>query len=198
MAKIAVDCDGVLANFTQSFIAAANHIWPGRVSPDYVQTSWHDIGGLTADEILKVWERIRGTRNWWLELNPYPDSIHALQRFLYAHPGHEVYIVTSREETVGFPVAWQTDRWLKACGVHASHSYLGVFPINPSHKKAGLYRLADFDFSVDDRGDTVEQCDRTQMDHTACLLSRTWNADAKVNNRVNNLEEFFNRVVTES
>lgn len=196
MAKIAVDCDGVLANFIKSFTEEANYIWPGRFKPDYHlhHAQWDFTPGvLSKPETNQVWRRINATPNWWLRLDAFSENVGALMTFLQGHHSHDVYIVTSRAETVGMTVAKQTATWLAACGVQEHQNYLAIVPIDNSNNKADFYRIGCFDMSVDDKTETVEQCDQLP-DHHAYLLDQPWNQDANVKRRIKSLDKFFDDV----
>lgn len=193
MAKIAVDCDGVLAAFDEAFKDVANRMWPGRVREDYVNQHWNDLGGLDKDEQRQVWDRIKATPDWWLTVDAYTENVGAMAIFLHQHRGHDIWIVTSRAVTVGNTVAYQTYLWLRACGVDPVHNYLGVLPVDNWHDKKKIYKYAQIEYSVDDKTETVEDCD-TLPDHKAFLLDRPWNQDAKVKRRVSNLTAFFGAI----
>lgn len=193
MAKISVDADGVICDFGRAFNEEANRIWPGKVPPGYVNTHWDDLGGLTNDEQSQVWERIKASPNWWMGLQAYSENVAALEQFLEAHSGHDVYIVTSRTPTLGMSVAYQTEQWLHACGVRPHANYLGVIATDYPSEKARLYKATGMAYSVDDKGDTVAACDK-RKGHSAFLLNRPWNQEAKVRRRVNGLAEFFKAV----
>lgn len=201
MAKIAIDCDGVLANFIKAFTEEANKIWPGRFKPDYWQShsQWNFPPELlSSKETNQVWERIKATPNWWMRLDAHADSVGALAIFFWTHRYNDVYIVTSRVETVGASIAFQTDTWIRACGVQPCHNHLGIVGIPNSDNKAMFYRISGMEFSIDDKSETVEMCD-AELDpkkHKAFLLDRPWNQDAKVKNRVKTVEEYLKRIVS--
>lgn len=201
MAKIAIDCDGVLANFIKAFAEEANHVWPGRFSnPGEYAASGHkawnfDPAVLSHDDVKVVWKRIIATPNWWLTLDAFTDSVGALAVWLWTHRGHDLWIVTARTPTIGAGVAWQTNQWLRACGVDAVHNYLGVF-LAEGDDKGDVYKYSGIEYSLDDRGDTVEACDALLPDrhHKAFLLDRPWNQDAKVRRRVKSVREYLEAI----
>jgi hypothetical protein len=192
--KIALDVDGVLANFTDAFAEMANRIWPNKVPKGYVNSHWHDLGGLTSEEQHIVWDRIVATPNWWLIVNAYTSGVGALAVFCHMHNGHDIYLVTSRTPTVGGTVPWQTDMWLRACGVEAGHNYIGVIESPQPSAKRAIYKALEIVMSIDDKGSTVEECD-SLAGHQAYLLDRPWNQDAKVKHRLNSVDEFLRQVV---
>ncbi len=194
MAKIGIDCDGVLANFGHAWNHMVNTIWPGRVPPQYNAKDWDDYYDLSEDEVDLVWRRIKGTPNWWLSLDAYSDSIAALAHFLIKASDHDIQIVTSRATVIGLPTAKQTEIWLDACGVRAHHNYLGVLVVPDSNEKWRIYLSGGFDYSIDDKGMTIEQCDMIHpalSNHQAFLLDRPWNQSATVRNRIASVKEFL-------
>lgn len=190
MAKIAIDCDGVLAIFIKGFFETANTIWPGRLDINYQNKSWDDVQGLNVKEVEQVWAKIQATQDWWLTLNAYTENVGALAIFLHTHTKQDIWICTSRVPTIGSTIAYQTYIWIRACGVDPIHNYLGVVPVEHWHNKKKFYKYAGIEFSIDDKKETVEDCD-TLQGHTAFLLDRPWNQDANVKHRVSNLTEFF-------
>lgn len=193
MAKVAIDCDGVLANFQVAFFKEANRIWPGRVDLDYEPSGWNDLGGLSGAEISRVWRNIVATPNWWLYAPALRENMAEFQVFLRTQRYHDVYIVTSRTPTKGMSVAKQTAIWLDQCDVEPNLNYLGVIVADNPPDKRRIYEAAGFGYSVDDKGTTVEECD-TLEGHQAFLLDAPWNQEAKVKRRIKSLSEFFSAI----
>lgn len=193
MAKIAIDADGVLADFNDAFTDAVNELWPKRIERGYEPVDWNYGGRLNEKELDKVWEFIRGIPNFWLTLRPYHLNVAQLAGFMHTTRDHDVYIVTSRVQTKGFTVAKQTSMWLHSCGVFELHNYLAVFPVENSNYKHKIYDYADIEYSVDDKKETVELCDKLE-NHKAFLLDRPWNQDANVKRRIKSLKEFFDAI----
>ncbi len=197
MAKIAIDCDGVLANFTESYVEFANKLYPGRVPPDFVPTDWEMNGKFTKAEDAKIWAKIINTENFWLGLSAYYENVGALAHFLIEQTNHDIYIVTSRAVTEGMTVAKQTEWWLRSCGIAPVHNYLGVLPVDSSNDKWRLYMAGGFDYSIDDKAETVEQCDMIHprlSNHKAYLLDQPWNQHANVKRRVKTLDAFLKEI----
>lgn len=194
MARIAIDCDGVLACFTDGAIEIINTLWPGRIPDGYSPPDWYfsDVG-MTSADWNRVFERIKATSNWWLYLRAYNDSITALQTFFITHTNQDIYIVTSRVPTAGMTVTQQTERWIRSCGVTPLMNYLGVIVAPHPERKAELYDALDFDYSIDDKAETVEQCDAL-ANHRAFLLNRSWNTEAQVKHRVNSVLDFLKHI----
>lgn len=193
MAKIAVDCDGVLADFNSGFIELVRRVFPGRLPRDYVPTTWDYNGLLTPQEMDRVWDEMKKQENWWLSLNPYMDNVGALATFMHTRTKMDVHIVTARTKGSGLTVAKQTSMWLNGCGVFSSINYLSVITGCESDEKAHIYQILGVEYSIDDKQETVEQCQRLEG-HKAALLDRPWNQDAKVSWRVKSVQEFLDNV----
>lgn len=193
MAKIAIDVDGVLAKFHRGFLMEANRIWPGKVHIYHEPRSWDDFDGLNSEQLSQVWDKIKATPDWWLTVDAFTENVGALAIFLWTQKNHDIYIVTSRTETEGHSVAWQTNKWLEACGIAPVANYLGVIVAPNSDDKAAIYEKLGIEFSIDDKAETVEQCQ--QRGQAAFVLDRPWNAEANLRNRVRNLKEFLDKAV---
>lgn len=194
MAKIGIDCDGVLANFIRAFVAEVNRIWPGRLPADFEPDDWDMKGsGLTGADIKLVWERIKGTQNWWLQADAYSDNVGDLAMWFNTHYGNEVWVVTSRAETLGFGVAHQTKMWLDACGVLPQHNYFGVIVVPDKDDKIDILSRLDIRWMIDDHAETIESMDRFPY-MRAALLDRPWNQHADVKWRVKSVGEYLAKV----
>jgi 5'(3')-deoxyribonucleotidase len=191
--KIAIDCDGVICDFVQGFVDTTNKLWPGRLKDGYEPSVWDFSDTMKKDEVNRVFEQIKRTPNWFLKLEPYSENVTALARFFVERKGEDVWLVTSRFPTYGMTVAKQTAMWLEFCGVSPIHNYLGVIPVANSDEKQLVYAAMGVEYSVDDKAETVEQCEAIPG-HKAFLLDRPWNQEAKVERRIKNLEQFFRQV----
>lgn len=197
MSKIAIDCDGVLADFNEAFMSVANRLYPGRFPPNYQPKDWNYEGKITPKEQEKIWRVIQGTQNFWLGLFPYESQVGDLAHWLVKTKNHEVYIVTSRQPTSGMCVAKQTEMWVDSCGIRSIHNHLGIIVVPDSNEKWKLYQSGGFEWSIDDKPETVEQCDMIHpqlYNHRAFLMERPWNGNAKVQRRVKSVGEFLRRI----
>jgi 5'(3')-deoxyribonucleotidase len=193
MAKIAVDADGVLADFDEGFIEIVNKMFPGRIPANYVHHDWDYSEVLAKDEVGKVFSRIRHHNNWWLGLSPLGSSVTDLASWLISNSGHDVYVCTARFPTVGMTVAKQTEWWLKSCGLTPVNNFLGIIVVADSTLKIDVYRATGIEYSIDDKAETVEACDALPG-HKAYLLDQPWNRTAKVKRRVKAVAEFLREV----
>ena len=196
MAKVAIDVDGVLADFTKAFIGAVNSIWPARLKPDFVPTDWDwTNSGLTHGEISKVWWKIKKTSNWWLGLDAYSDNVGALAMWMASRTDHDIWLCTSRAVVAGLTCAKQTDIWVQSCGLRPVNNFMGIITVTNGNKKSMVYEAAEIEWSIDDKWETVIDCGLIgSFEHKAYLLNQTWNKDASVYRRVNTLEDFLLKV----
>lgn len=192
MSRIAIDCDGVLADFNGAALKIARRLFPGKYPADFVPQEWDWWG----NDASAVWAEIDKTTNWWLTLGAYQQEVHDFVKFLMqSKTSHEVWIVTARHNIPGsLSVAKQTELWWKTVCDGSNHaSYVGVIDVLASNQKAELYRDIEIAYSVDDKGETVEECD-TVGGHKAFLLNRPWNQHVKVRNRIDNLAQMFDTI----
>jgi hypothetical protein len=187
MAKIAIDCDGVIANFTRAVNALMG------LPEDYEPTDWNWTGKLTKADMKSVFNRIQQTTNFWMGLEPYRDNVRQMARWLGYNVGHDVWVMTSRAETVGLSTAKQTEIWLEMCGIKGYENHLGVVTVPYSEDKVDICSRLNIDWIVDDKTETIESMDRFPYLHAA-LLDRPWNQDADVKWRVKSLGEFLKEI----
>jgi hypothetical protein len=193
MAKVAVDVDGVLCDFTAGIVKVVNGIWPGKLPEGFEPNNWNYAGVLDKQEFKGVWQHIQGTPNWWFYLRPYYDSMRHLGKFLASVDGHDLYFCTARVDTVGATVAMQTSKWFEECGIEGQGNYLATMQVVGASKKRQVYAGLGIEWSVDDYPETVAECDSLDG-HRAYLLDRPWNQDAKGLRRIYNLGEFFDEI----
>lgn len=109
--RIGCDIDGVLADFFASFLEAA-----AQVLPPARGGSVDDLDAFSEADRHKVWREIIQTPNWWLRLSPYePVEIARLYQ-LSRERKWEVFFMTTRVQTAGDSVQFQTQWWLEAQG----------------------------------------------------------------------------------
>ncbi len=189
--KIAVDCDGVLASFTDGFACVANRLYPGTFPNGYVQRTWNFEEmpelNLTKSKVNKVWREIRKNEvDFWLGLNPMIFEVNALHVFLTSEERKakeiQVFYVTSRVPSAGMSVLRQTKRWLAKQLLWDRSCTCIVKPSGVT--KAEIYRALDIRFSIDDHWENVPEpwiltCSdivHTKGEgHRGFLLARPWN-----------------------
>jgi uncharacterized HAD superfamily protein len=168
---IGVDVDGVLANWSDAFqrrmIRVINE---DRFPPSFIPNVW-DWPELfyTPDEVARVWNAVKGDRNFWADLEPYYNEkvIQSLDH-LRTHVAHgdDVYFITSR---VGYKAKQQTETWLlhHGFGPHAT--------VLISSEKGRCAHALKLNLYIDDQLENVmgvavraPQCD-------TYLIDRPWN-----------------------
>lgn len=189
MAKLSVDVDGIISQFTAGVIRIANKLWPGKFDLDYQPPDWYWTDKLTKDDWDAIWKEIRATQNFWLTLPAYVDNVHALARFLWEERDQDVFYVTSRAKVAGYPISKQTLMWLNNMGVfHRDNQAEGT----PAPAKRAIFEALGIQYSVDDYLPTVLESMKIPG-HKAFLLSRSWNQKDRPNDVrvVNSLQEYF-------
>lgn len=113
---IALDLDGVLANFVGAFNALAQQAY-GWEAPD-VAPRWQwlrDCKGWTLSKEGRLWDHVANTPDWWAGVPEYPWTWDSLAIANALQVQHRLYYLTCR---VG-PTAWRATRaWLMAHGAH--------------------------------------------------------------------------------
>jgi hypothetical protein len=189
--RLAIDVDGVLANFTEAFVHEVNAIWPGRISRHFQPSQWDwSDAGMTQDENERVWERIKSKLNFWMELHPYLENVRAVAVHRVLYPEDEIFYVTARVSTAGMPVMHQTQLWLQSCGIGG----VGTAVIVSEHSdKSDIYQAIGCDASIDDNLEAVIA--HRASTKGAVLLDRPWNQSGRLAGIVvvKNLDQFFRR-----
>lgn len=190
--RVAIDCDGVLADFDRAFLNEANRLYPGIVPTDYVHRQWDYSDIMTKEQEQAVFDAAMATENWWFRLYALPGISH-LARWFVERKNEDVWIVTSRFTTTGLTTTMQTRMWLEACGLRPQHNSLNIITGCQPTGKVKIYKAMDIGWSLDDKSETVEQCDKLEG-HKAYLLDQPWNQKAQVKRRVKSVEEFLKDV----
>lgn len=139
--KLAIDVDGVLAEFDGSFAALLEEQTgrPCRIlEPD--RWEWPHALGFSKPEEERAWQYISEHPNWWATLQSYEDSdvdFRAVER-----DGHDIYFVTARRT----PFArFYTANWLR--DVYTLYDAAVIL----SNDKGLICRALRIDAFLDDR-----------------------------------------------
>ncbi|MCI0564645.1 MAG: hypothetical protein MN733_39760, partial [Nitrososphaera sp.] len=114
--RIAVDLDGVLANFVLGWARVAYQAGYVHLPGDWQPKEWsfHKALGLSDEQNNNVWRKIAATSEFWNTLLPYQENIRALQHFLMMEQDkHDVFYLTSRVQGGERSVLSQTQDWLR-------------------------------------------------------------------------------------
>jgi hypothetical protein len=137
MLRLAIDVDGVLADFRASFRALAiSELGPRR----------GDIESeLSKADIERLWKAVGRAANWWVALPAYePDQIARLYE-LSREGRWEVFFMTSRPPSGGDTVQLQTQVWLE------QHGFLMPSVLTaPAGARGELARALRIDVIIDD------------------------------------------------
>jgi len=189
--RISVDIDGVISNFTSNAAAVANQMWPGKIPSEYEPSSWDFADVLTKEEWEKVWAAIKITPYFWSRQEEYLENVKALRDYLKL-AGILVYFITSRVETIGLNAEAQSTHWLKIRGLKNYWQKDPQVIVSKSENKFKLMNQHNIAMSIDDKAETVEQCNSLNG-HRAFLLDRPYNRNSK-EPRVYSMAEFLEKV----
>lgn len=170
MLKLAIDVDGVLANFCDSYAARLTFrtgIPFPPMSPEWPTVwQWDHAMGITPAEEQYTWEQdILRTSNFWRNLKPYADTKPAV-RWLnrLTHSGNEVYFITNRP---GKQAKLQTEKWLYNLGMN--------YPtVIVTSDKLPFLKALKVNFFIDDKPDTLSEVGLAAPPDLDRLYARTW------------------------
>jgi hypothetical protein len=191
MKRIAIDVDGVLANFVVGLLEVANEQLTTPIPLDKEPSAWNFADLMSPEEFSKAFKTARNRDWWWADLPPYGFNTRALGKFLVSSP-HDTWLVTARSTAANQSTPKQTLAW--AVDNNVSEGLMGIVAVEKAEEKAKLYDIMGITHSIDDKAETVEDCDQL-ANHKAYLLDRPWNQHAKVKRRIKTLQEFLDDLV---
>lgn len=165
--KIAIDIDGVLADFSRGFhnLLANLH---GEKRPysyqEITEWNWYEsILGYTKEEGAKAWEYIKANPDFWYELNHLAEfGRETAFRINYAARKHQVYFVTSR---VPDGALYMSHMWLRSKSITVPNVILAGFGEKPE-----ILEALKIDVLIDDNLDTVYDTARRSIRGTRVYL----------------------------
>jgi hypothetical protein len=136
MLRVAVDLDGVIADFRSAFRQVASHVLDRDLDGDDEP--------MAPTERDRVWGAIARTQNWWATIQPYePDQIARL--YGAAREGRwEVVFMTKRPPSGGECVQVQTQWWLE------HHGFLLPAVVTVPGSRGELANALRLDLVIDD------------------------------------------------
>jgi 5' nucleotidase, deoxy (Pyrimidine), cytosolic type C protein (NT5C) len=172
---ISFDIDGVLASFNDNLAKVVNLRWPGRIAPDFEPNDWNYTGTIAKNEWDQIWKDIKATPNFWRRQLPYIRNVDAAVKYINATPETTVYFMTARPDTEGGTAYEQTLDWLIEHRLYPfDREVTTPIVVSDPKEKQGIIQELKIDFSIDDKQETVEQCNSIP-NHKALLLDRPWN-----------------------
>lgn len=173
--NICFDIDGVLADFGENMSRVVNLRWPGRIPAGYNPPNWDYTDNIAKAEWSQIWDDIKATPEFWRRQLPYERNVDAAVRYINSYTETTVYFMTARPDTIGQSSYEQTLGWLVNYGLYPYNREVTT-PIivkDPTEKTQIMIDLG-IDFSIDDKQETVERCNKIEG-HKAYLLDRSWN-----------------------
>ena len=145
--KLGIDCDGVIFDFVGGFFKISNRLFGTNHD---VQLQWDFDDKYTKEQVDRVWQEIRASKNWWTALRPLEGT----GKLRDIPKGFEPVFITSRVPSVGHSVREQT------CSALRNWFYI-TYPFvivvdNPS-EKIPLCKNLGIDVFIDDKRSTVLQ-----------------------------------------
>ncbi len=189
--RIALDIDGVFANFNKGWANLARelhgveypamddtypdkwHYWPDRLNKEQTQT--------VLDKIEKG--------GFWSLLEPYPDAKKFMELAVLHSPiGIHTYFITQRN---GRWVKWETELWLHALGVLNPT----VLLVDKAEDKIPMLDALGIDAFMEDNLETAKLARASKA--YVYLLDRPWNRAENPDGviRIYSVIEFLQRVL---
>lgn len=192
--KVSFDIDGVLANFGSNVASIINEKWPEKVPDDPQPTDWYyNSYGLKKEDWGPIFDIIKKTPNFWRREPAYQRNVDAAVRFINSNPDVTVYFMTQRPDTEGGTAYDQTLDWLVKYNLYPfDREVTTPIIVKDANEKAGIITELGIDMSIDDRQETVQQCNDIQG-HLALLLDRPWNQTSK-EPRVYSVDHFTDEI----
>lgn len=184
MARVGIDLDGVLYNFTHAFrrYLVENHGFRPEHCPEPMRWEFYEDWGIQLPQFLALCDMAADAYKLWScgELwggDEVRDALQQLQR-----DGHTLHIITHREFGSHKAVsAFQTGRWLYYCQVpYDTLTFSGDKTIVPT------------DWMIEDNVDNY-----LALEASGCrsvLIDRPWNQGLPGARRVKSVQEFANLV----
>ena len=158
MTRVLVDCDGVVADYTKTYVAVASRVLGQPIAVEDVTTwEFRDCLGLSAFQERRI--ELHLARD--LDLPEFPGAVDALREFRHAF---DVVFVTSPHPRIPH---WTHERarWLEA-------RFPGAPVIHTSHKA-----FVGGDVLIDDRPENIRHWLEANPEGLGILWARPYNAD---------------------
>lgn len=112
------------------------------------QLTWDFEDEYSPEQVEKVWDEIRATKNFWMGLKPMP----ATKSLQYVHNRADYFFITSRIDTKGMrakeQACWALRNWF---GI----TYPTVIVVDEPGQKARIAQALELDSFIDDKRATI-------------------------------------------
>ena len=183
MTTLAVDLDGVLANFVYGFTRYVREIGAWKFTSDYQPMAW-DFPEIPDRALFqRAISTFHEQHLFWQSLPAYVANCNSLAEFIGKRPEVNIVYLTARPSPSKGPSALvQTNRWLRAQGLLGDATT--VIVVDNWQRKVDTVAILGVDAIIDDHSQTVEGVLKLALTTwgslmvNATLLSRPWNKDA--------------------
>lgn len=167
--NVGIDIDGVLSNFVGGARKLFERLLVREIEDDPIGWDFPNWN-LSKDDWNLFWKTIDNTPNWWLTLEPLPDT-----DFLPVLCGeHRCIFITNRKDGTGLPIEVQTQQWL------IKHFNLENPNIIISDNKGPIANGLKLDFYIDDRPKNVLEVIEAAPNCETYLYHATYNTECEV------------------
>ena len=197
--RLAVDLDGVLANFVYGFVKYVKSgvmvysPYEKWVETGYEPRAW-DFPEIINRELFKqAISTFHEQPLFWQSLPSYVANCNAMAEFLAQRPDVNVVYLTARPSPSKGPSALvQTNRWLRAQGLLGDAA--SVVVVMDWQSKVKIVEILAVDAVIDDHPLTIDRIRlKGACGADAKLLSRPWNRDANLP-RCDSLKEWLDSI----
>ena len=108
--RIGIDLDDVLVDFISEYVKISNSLWGvPTLNTEPIDWEWSNFN-MTKEQHSAIWQKIRDTRNFWMNLGRAKGvsshNVRALAKI------HDLVFITARIPTKGYSVQQQAATWL--------------------------------------------------------------------------------------
>lgn len=190
--RIGIDLDDVLVDFISTFTGVASDMYGIDRNIRPIDWEWSNYG-LDKDQKSAVWEKVKGTYNFWETLGVEEGASLYSMRKLVSRSDVDLIFITARKPTLGRSVQSQSARWL-------DHKFGLFYPtVIVDSNKGPIAAALKLDYFVDDRPKNCLEIMSAVPNCKVFLKNSTHNASyvsPKELPRVQNFNEFVNEVLS--